>query len=82
MKKINSNIEFNNKILFEDHEVVDYETKYLRIRSNFFIRSMRKHKELVDKKSEQQRRKIKLNIKRLIDIKELIQVYMGLNRGK
>ena len=43
---------------------------------------MRKYKEWVYKKSEQQTRKNKMKIKRLIDINELIKVYMGLNRGK
>ena len=43
---------------------------------------MKKYKEWVYKKSEQQRRKIKVKIKRLIDINELIQVYMGLNSEK
>ena len=43
---------------------------------------MRKYKEWVYKKSEQQRRKNKMKIERLIDINELFQVYMGLNREK
>ena len=82
MKKIGSNIEIINKMLFEDHSEVEYVAKWFRILSKIFIRSMRKYMEWVDKKSEQQGNKIKLKIERLINIKGLIQVYTGLNRGK
>ena len=82
MKKIDSNIEIINKMLFVDHKDVDYVAKWLRIPSKIFIRLMKKYKEWVDKKSEQQRSKTKMKIERLINIKGLIQVYMGLNRGK
>ena len=78
MKKIDSNIEIINKMLFEDHSDVDYVAKWFRISSKIFIRSMRKYKEWVDKKSEQQRSKIKMKIERLINIKGLIQVYRDL----
>ena len=65
MKKIDSNIEIINKMLFEDHWYVYYVSKWLRIPSKIFIRPMRKYKEWVDKKSEQQRSKIKMKIERL-----------------
>ena len=38
---------------FEDNRDVDYAAKWLRISYKVFIRSMRKYKEWVDKKSEQ-----------------------------
>ena len=82
MKKIDSNIEIINKMLFVDHKDVDYVAKWLRIPSKISIRLMKKYKEWVDKKSKQQRSKTKMKIERLINIKGLIQVYMGLNRGK
>ena len=50
MKKIYSNIEIMNKMIFENHRDVDYVAKWLRIPSKVFIRSMRKYKEWVDKK--------------------------------
>ena len=52
MKKIDSNIEIINKMLFEDHRYVDYVAKWLRVTSKIFNRSMRIYKEWIDKKSE------------------------------
>ena len=69
-------------MLFKDHRDVDYVSKWLRIPSKIFIRSIRKYKEWVDKKNEQQRSKIKMKIERLTNIIGLMQVYIGLNRGK
>ena len=43
---------------------------------------MRKYQEWVYKKSEQQTRKKKIKIERLIDINELIQVYMDIIEEK
>ena len=69
-------------MLFEDHKDVDYVAMGLGIPSKIFIWSMIKYKEWIDKKSDQQRSKNKMKIERLINIKGLIQVCMGLNRGK
>ena len=45
IKKIDSNIEIINKMLFEDHRYADYVAKWPRIQSKIFIRSMKKFKE-------------------------------------
>ena len=55
MKKIDLNIEIINKILFEDHRIVDYVAKWLRVTSKI-NRSMRIYKEWIDKKSYQKRK--------------------------
>ena len=81
-KKIYLNIKIINTIIFDVHRDANYVAKLLRIQYKVFTRWMRKYKEWVYKKSEQQRRKNKMKIERLIDINELIQVYMGLNREK
>ena len=64
------------------HRDANYVAKCLRIQSKIFIRWMRKYQEWVYKKSEQQTRKKKIKIERLIDINELIQVYMDIIEEK
>ena len=82
MNKIDKNIDLIKKMLYGDKKDITYISKWLRIPTKIFIKAMNRYNLWVNNRRNEQIIKINNQINRLQNIKGLIQVYMGLNKGK
>ena len=80
--KIDKNIDIINKMLYDDNKNIQFVAKWMRIHSKIFIKSMNSYRNWVIHKSVQLKIKKDNRVKRLLNIKGLIQIYLGLNKGK
>ena len=82
MNKIDKNIDLINKMLYEENKDITYISRWMRIPAKVFIKAMNRYNFWVKNRRNEQITKINNQINRLQNIKGLIQVYIGLNRGK
>ena len=82
IKKIDDNIDIINKMLYVENKDAFFIAKWLRIPTKQFIWSMNKYNKWITDRRIQKRNKIHEKINRLQNIKGLIQVFIGLNKGK
>ena len=82
IKKIDDNIDIINKMLYVENKDAFFIAKWLRIPTKQFIWSMNKYNKWITDRRIQKRNKIHERINRLQNIKGLIQVFIGLNKGK
>ena len=82
MKKIDANIDIVNKMLYEEDKDALFIAKWLRISTKQFICSMNKYNKWITEHKIQKRSNINERINRLQNIKGLVQIYIGLNKGK
>ena len=82
MKKIDINIKIIHKMIYEEDKDIDFVSKWLRIPIKKFISYMNRYNRWINNKSNDTNEKIKTKIERIQDIKGLIKIYLGLNRGK
>ena len=82
MLRIDKNIDVINKLLYEEKKEVQFIAKWMRIPLKIFVRSMKSYTKWVENKSFESRIRINNKIERFQNIKGLIEIYLGLNRGK
>ena len=82
MNKIDKNIDLISKMLNDDNKDIVYVSRWMRIPPKTFIKLMNKYYDWIKNKQNKQKLKIANQIDRLQNIKGLIQVYIGLNRGR
>ena len=82
MKKIESNIHIISNMFFEENNDIRYVSKWIRMSVKLFITSINKYYKWNFDSDKQKSEKDNEKLNRLLNIKGLIQIYMGLNRGK
>ena len=68
--------------MYDDNKSMNYFAKWMRIPLKIFITSLKQYSEWINARSSNVNIKINSRIERLKNIKGLIQIYLGLNRGK
>ena len=82
MLRIDKNIDVINKLLFEENKEVQFIAKWMKISLKIFVRSMKSYTKLIENKSFESRIRINNRIEKFQNIKGLIEIYLGLDRGK
>ena len=83
MKKINNNnIDFINKLIYEEKRDLVFIAKWLRMPLKIFIKSLNRYTKHIKNQNISCRAKLDQKVDRLVNIKGLIQIYIGLNKGK
>ena len=82
MKKIDNNIDFINKLIYEEKRDLVFIAKWLRIPLKNFIKSLNRYTKHIKNQNISCRAKLDQKVDRLVNIKGLIQIYIGLNKGK
>ena len=82
MLRIDKNIDVINKLLYEENKEVKFIAKWMRIPLKIFVKSMKSYTKWIENKSFESRIRINNKIERFQNIKGLIEIYLGLNRGK
>ena len=82
MKKIDQNIDFINKLIYEEKRDLVFIAKWLRIPLKFFAKSLNRYTKQIKSQYISYRVNLNQKVDRLVDIKGLIQIYIGLNKGK
>ena len=82
MKKIDQNIDFINKLMYEEKRDLVFVAKWLRISLKFFVKSLNRYTKHIKSQYISYRVNLNQKVDRLVDIKGLIQIYIGLNKGK
>ena len=82
MNKIDKSFDLINKMLYEENKDTTYISRWMRIPTKVFIKVMNRYIFLIKNRRNEQIMKINNQINRLQNIKGLIQVYIGLIRGK
>ena len=82
MLRIDKSIDVINKLLYEENKEVQYIAKWMRISFKIFVRSMKSYTKWIENKSFESRTRINNRKERFQNIKGLIEIYLGLNRGK
>ena len=82
MKKIDQNIDFINKLMYEEKRDLGFIAKWLRIPLKIFVKSFNRYTKQIKNKNISCRLKLDRKVDRLVNIKGLIQIYIGLNKGK
>ena len=82
MKKIDQNIDFINKLMYEEKRDLDFIAKWLRTPLKIFVKSFNRYAKQIKNKNISCRLKLNQKVDRLVNIKGLIQIYIGLNKGK
>ena len=82
MQKIDRNIDIISKLFYEEKRDVQYIAKWMRIPVKLFAKWIKSYFEQINDRTSKSLIKIKNKIERFKDIKGLIQIYLGLNRGK
>ena len=82
MKKIDQNIDFINKLMYEEKRDLSFIAKWLRIPLKIFVKSFNRYTKQIKNKNISCRLKLNQKVDRLVNIKGLIQIYIGLNKGK
>ena len=81
-QKIDKNIDIISKLFYEEKRDVQYIAKWMRIPVKVFAKWIKSYFEQINDRTTKSLIKIKNKIERFKDIKGLIQIYLGLNRGK
>ena len=82
MKKIDQNIDFINKLMYEEKRDLVFIAKWLRIPLKNFVKSLNRYTKQIKFQYISYRVNLNRKVDRLVDIKGLIQIYIGLNKGK
>ena len=82
MQKIDKNIDIINKLLYTENRSTEFVAKWMRIPHKIFIKSIKSYLKWIDQKALQFKSKFIERIERLQNIKGLIQIYLGLNKGR
>ena len=82
MKKIDQNIDFINKLMYEEKRDLVFIAKWLRIPLKFFVKSLNRYTKQIKSQYISYRVNLNQKVDRLVNIKGLIQIYIGLNKGK
>ena len=82
MKKIDQNIDFVNKVMYEEKRDLVFIAKWLRIPLKIFVKSLNRYAKQIKFQYISYRVNLNQKVDRLVDIKGLIQIYIGLNKGK
>ena len=82
MKKIDQNIDFINKLMYEEKRDLVFIAKWLRISLKIFVKSLNRYTKQIKSQYISYRVNLNQKVDRLVDIKGLIQIYIGLNKGK
>ena len=82
MNKIDQNIDFINKLMYEEKRDLVFIAKMAENSINFFIKSLNRYTKQIKSLYISYRVNLNQKVDRLVDIKGLIQIYIGLNKGK
>ena len=82
MKKIDQNIDLINKLMYEEKRDLVFIAKLLRIPLKKFVKSLNRYTKQIKSQYINYRVNLNQKVDRLVDIKGLIQIYIGLNKGK
>ena len=82
MKKIDQNIDFINKLMYEEKRDLVFIAKWLRIPLKLFVKSLNRYTKQIKSQYISYRVNLNQKVDRLVNIKGLIQIYIGLNKGK
>ena len=71
-----------NKLIYDHNKSINYVAKWMKIPLKIFIKYLKQYLEWINARFSNFNIKINNRIERLKNIKGLIQIYLGLNRGK
>ena len=76
MKKIDQNIDFINKLMYEEKRDLVFIAKWLRIPLKFFVKSLNRYAKQIKSQYISYRVNLNQKVDRLVNIKGLIQIYI------
>ena len=79
MQKIENNIGIINKLLYDDNKSIMFFAKWMRIPFRIFVKHLKQYLRWIDANSIESNVKTNNKIERIKNLKELIEVYFGIN---
>ena len=82
IQKIENNIDIINKLLYDDNESIMFVAKWMRISFRIFVKHLKQYLRWIYANSIESNAKTNNKIERIKNIKGLIEVYFGVNKGR
>ena len=79
MQKIENNIDIIKKLLYDDNKSIMFVTIWMRIPFRIFVKHLKQYLRWIDANSIKSNVKTNNKIERIKNLKELIEVYFGIN---
>ena len=79
MRKIENNIDIINKLLYDDNKSIMFVAKWMRIPFRIFVKHLKQYLRWIYANSIESNVKTNNKIERIKNLKELIEVYFGIN---